>query len=192
MSHMIHYILINGDTGAPKEELSCEASASIEKDRNSVFDYLDECPVDDQGKYLETISYRQAPDIFLSILGRLRKERLAELRIQLEMLAEYLGVDKPDGATVITETGARLFTLIAEGIERMKQGNGNTLLPGEIIWNLKILSSLVCSDYTFESGFYDAVIRHNTIIPTENEIREIGNKLKEDEDLFLVPLDLHF
>lgn len=192
MSHMIHYILINGDTGAPKEELSCEASASIEKDRNSVFDYLDECPVDDQGKYLETISYRLCSSVFLAILERLRKERLTELKIQLKMLAEYLGVDKPDGATVITETGTRLFTLIADGMERMKQGNGNTLLPGGIIWNLKTLSSLVCGGYTFDSGFYDAVIRHNAIIPTENEIRELNNKLKEDEDLFLVPLDLHF
>ena len=193
MSHMIHYILIAEYAGAPQEELSCEASSAIERHRYFVFDYMDESPVDKNGEYLKTVSFSQAPQAFLKILADLRENMLASYRAQLESLADSIGMNFPgtnsDGTAM---TGAELFRQIYAGMRQIEKGEKSAFLAENIRWHLQKFISLVCGEYTFESGFYDATKGYNAIIPTEQDITELASDLADDVDLYLVPLDLHY
>ncbi len=193
MSHSIHYIMISEYTGAPQEELSCEAAAAIEPSRNIVFDYLEESPVDENGDYLKTLSYREDPQAFMSLLAEIQNELTAMCRMKLELLADSLGIAAGhDPGSLAVETGRELFRRVHEGMSGMEQGTGNEFLPQDIAWNLKTFSLLVCGEYTFDSGFFDAVRRYKAIVPCRQDILDLVKEMAEDMDLYLVPLDLHF
>ncbi len=160
-----------------------------------MFDYLEESPVDTNGKgeYLQAVSYRQAPQTFLKILADLRENMLASYRAQLESLADSIGMNSPgsnsDGTAM---AGAELFRQIHRGMRQIEQGEKSAFLAENIRWHLQKFISLVCGEYTFESGFYDATKGYNAIIPTEQDITELASDLADDVDLYLVPLDLHY
>ena len=185
--------MISEYTGAPQEELSCEAAATIEPSRNIVFDYLEESPVDENGDYLKTLSYREDPQAFMNLLAELQKELMAMCRMKLELLADSLGIaEGHDPGFLAEETGRELFKRIHEGMSRMEQGTENAFLPQDVAWNLKAFSLLVCGEYTFDSGFFDAVRRYKATVPCRQDILELVKEMAEDMDLYLVPLDLHF
>ncbi len=193
MSHSIHYIMISEYTGAPQEELSCEAVSAIEPSRNIVFDYLEESPVDENGDYLKTLSYREDPQAFMNLLTELQNELAAMCRMKLELLADSLGIAADhDPGSLAAETGRELFKRIHEGMSGMEQGTGNEFLSQDVAWNLKAFSLLVCGEYTFDSGFFDAVRRYKATVPCRQDILDLVKEIAEDMDLYLVPLDLHF
>jgi len=195
MSHMIHYILIAESRGASQEELSCEAASAIERYRNFVFDYLDESPVDENGKYLKALSYLKEQLAFLERLEKLRQERLASYRFKMEILSDSLGLEHAPQLSTADKAetaGRELFSQVHEGMLKVCKGRGNSFLPADISWNLAEFMRLICGEYTFESGFYDATMGYNTIIPSDKDMQNQETQLANDVDLYLVPLDLHF
>ncbi len=138
------------------------------------------------------MSYRQDPQAFLALLAELQENMLVSYQAQLEFLAENLELNTVSTSRVATaNTGAELFMQMHAGMHQVERGEKSTFLPENIRWQLQKFISLVCGEYTFESGFCDATKGYNAIIPSEQDILDQATHLADDMDLYLVPLDLH-
>jgi hypothetical protein len=171
--HALHFILIQSDRDLEPDEVFTVAGDAIECFQDEVFDWHAEGPGRWTEEYPAPISFRKSPERFMSELGTIVARMKAERQGALEYLARQLGLE--DGCT-------------SEAIGRALFGNIESL--GEhALWAAIRYLKLMRGDYTPDSGFYGA-IQGSASIPVPEQVA--NEPLGETEDLYLVPMDLHY
>ncbi|MVF23140.1 hypothetical protein EVC37_16180 [Methylocaldum sp. BRCS4] len=171
--HALHIILLQSDRDLEPDEVFTLASDAIESFQDEVFDWHAEGPGRWTQEYPAPISFRKSPDGFMSELRAIVERMKAERQGALEYLARQLGLE--DDCT-------------SETIGRALFGNVESL--GEhALWSAIRYLQLMRGDYTPDSGFYDA-IQGSASIPVPEQVA--NEPLGETEDLYLVPMDLHY
>jgi hypothetical protein len=171
--HTLHIILLQSDRDLEPDEVFTLAGDAIESFQDEVFDWHAEGPGRWTQEYPAPISFRKSPERFMAELGTIVLRMKAERQGALDYLARQLGLE--DGCTL-------------EAIGRALFGNIESL--GEhALWAAIRYLQLMRGDYTPDSGFYDA-IKGSASIPVPEQVAD--QPLGEAEDLYLVPMDLHF
>lgn len=106
-------------------------------------------------------------------LGTIVLRMKAERQSALEYLARQMGLEND---------------CTSEAIGRALFGNIESLAE-HTLWAAIRYLKLMRGDYTPDSGFYDA-IQGSASIPVPEQVAD--QPLGETEDLYLVPMDLHF
>ncbi len=186
--HAIHFIYLASDRETDAEALFCEADYAIESYRSRAYDSHAEGPGLWKDVYPAPVSYRRNMPLFLGILAQVRRARANLYKSVLNHLARDLDMDIPVNAPLDpARIGAELFAQIANLMENSE----HVQIESEATWSARKLLEIIQGNYRFDSGFYDAVTTFRSIIPTDKEVAEVFNSLHEDQDIYLVPLDLH-
>jgi len=186
--HAIHFIYFTSDRVSDPEALFCEADYAIESYRSRAYDSHAEGPGLWKDVYPAPVSYRRNMPLFLGILSQVRRERASLYKSVLDRLARDLDMDIPvNGPLDPARIGADLFAQIANLMENSE----HVQVESCATWSAHSLLEIIQGSYRFDSGFYDAVTTFRSIIPTDKEVAEVFNSLQEDQDIYLIPLDLH-
>jgi hypothetical protein len=171
--HTLHIILIQSDRDLEPDEVFTLAGDVIESFQDEVFDWHAGGPGRWTQEFPAPISFRKSPDGFMSELKAMVERMKAERQGALEYLARQLGLEDDCTSEAI---GCALF--------------GNVESLGEhTLWAAIRYLQLMRGDYTPDSGFYDAIQGSASILVPEQVANE---PLGGTEDLYLVPMDLHY
>lgn len=171
--HALHIILLQSDLDLEPDEVFTLAGDAIESFQDEVFDWHAEGPGRWTQEYPSPISFRKSPERFMSELGTIVERMKAERQGALEYLARRLGLEDDWTSETI---GCALF------------GNIESLSE-HALWTAIRYLQLMRGEYTPDSGFYDA-IRGSASIPVPEQVAD--QSLGGAEDLYLVPMDLHY
>jgi hypothetical protein len=171
--HALHIILLQSDRDLEPDEVFTLAGDAIESFQDEVFDWHAEGPGRWIEEYPAPISFRKSPERFMAELRAIVARMKAERQGALEYLARQLGLEDDCTSEAI---GCALF--------------GNIESLGEhALWAAIRYLRLIRGNYTPDSGFYDA-IQGSASTPVPEQVAD--QPLGETEDLYLVPMDLHF